>query len=205
MSGLVLLVEMLDKLQEEVCRTAGPTLAASLEPLDHQRTLASLNLFYMYYFGKCWSELTDLVPLPYSLGRSTCHSDRFHDISVTIPGFDKDIYVNNFFCCTARLWNSLPTKCFSLTYDINSFALTYDLRLKDKFYFWVHSKQCFIFTFNLFPLFLVTTCFVVALQGDSYAKRPRRFFKWIWDFLKEDIFFPSVFTQKFYIKLFFQM
>ena len=86
MSELVLLVEILDKLQEEVWRTAGPTLAAFLEPLDHQRNVARLNLLYMYYFGKCSFELTDLVPLPYSLGRSTCHSDRFHVISVTIAG-----------------------------------------------------------------------------------------------------------------------
>ena len=29
------------------------SLAASLEPLDHRRNVASLSLFYEYYFGRC--------------------------------------------------------------------------------------------------------------------------------------------------------
>ena len=68
-----------------ICRTVGPSLAASLEPLAHHRNVASLSLFYRYYFGRCSSELAQLVPLPYSRARSTCYSDRLHDFSVTIP------------------------------------------------------------------------------------------------------------------------
>ena len=64
-------LELLDKLQKRICRTVGPSLAASLEPLAHHRNVASLSLFYRYYFGKCSSELAQLVPLPYSQGRST--------------------------------------------------------------------------------------------------------------------------------------
>ena len=75
MYGLVP-VEMLDKLQR-ICRTVGPSLAASLKPLVHLRNAASLSLFYRYYFGRCSSELTQLVPLPYSRGSSTRYSDRF--------------------------------------------------------------------------------------------------------------------------------
>ena len=60
-------LELLDKLQKWICRTAGPSpLAASLEPLAHCRNVASLSLFYRYYFGRCSSELAELVPLPYS-------------------------------------------------------------------------------------------------------------------------------------------
>ena len=33
----------------------------------------------------------------------------------------KDVYVNSFFLCTARIWNSLPIECFSLTYNLSSF------------------------------------------------------------------------------------
>ena len=43
-------LEMLDKPQKRTCRTGGPSLSASLEPLAHRRKLASLNL-YKYYFG----------------------------------------------------------------------------------------------------------------------------------------------------------
>ena len=60
-------LEMLDKLQKSICRTVGPSLAASLEPLSHRRNVARLSLFYRYYFGgRFSSELAQLIPLPYS-------------------------------------------------------------------------------------------------------------------------------------------
>ena len=90
-------LELLDKLQKRICRTVGPSLAASLEPL------------------------AQLVPLPYSQGRSTRYSDRLHDFSVTIPRCYKDVYVDSFSPRTARLWNSLPIECFPLTYDLSGF------------------------------------------------------------------------------------
>ena len=84
-------LELLDKLQKWICRTVGPSLAASLEPLAHRRNVASLSLFYRYYFGRCSSELTQLVPLPFSCGRSTHYSYRLYDFSVTIPICYKDV------------------------------------------------------------------------------------------------------------------
>ena len=99
---------LLDKLQKRICKTFGPSLVASLEPLAHRRNAASLSLFYRSYFGKCSSKLAQLVPLPFSRGRSTRYSDRLHDFSVTIPRCYKDDYVNSFFTCTAKLLNYLP-------------------------------------------------------------------------------------------------
>ena len=75
-------LKLLDQLQKQIWRTVGPSLAASLEPLVHHPNVASLSLFYRY---RCSSELAQLVPLPYSRGRSTRYSDRLHDFSVTIP------------------------------------------------------------------------------------------------------------------------
>ena len=114
-------LELLDKLQKWICRTVSPSLATSLEPLAHHQNVASLSIFYRYYFGRCSSELAQLVPLPHSRGRSTRYSDRLHDFSGTIPGCYKDVYVNSFFPCTARLWNSLLIECFPLTYDLSGF------------------------------------------------------------------------------------
>ena len=114
-------LELLDKLQKRICRTAGLSLATSLEPLAYHPSMASLSLFYRYHFGRCSSELTQLVPLPFSRGVSTCYSDRLHDFSVAIPRCYKDVYVNSFFPRTARLWNSLPIKLFPLTYDLSHF------------------------------------------------------------------------------------
>ena len=78
-------LKLLDKLQKQICRTVGPSLAASLEPLAHRPNVACLSLFCRYYFGRCSSELAQLVPLPYSRGRSTRYSDRLHGFFVTIP------------------------------------------------------------------------------------------------------------------------
>ena len=58
-------LELLDKLQKRICRTVCPSLTVSLEPLAHCQNIASLSLFYRYYFGRCSSELAELVPFLY--------------------------------------------------------------------------------------------------------------------------------------------
>ena len=115
--------ELLEMLQKRIYRTVGPSLAASLEPLAHHQNVASLSLSYRYYFDRCSSKLAQVVPLPFSHGRSTRYSDRLHDFSVTIPRCYKDVYVNSFFPHTARLWNSLPIECLPLTYNLNALSL----------------------------------------------------------------------------------
>ena len=87
-------LEVLNKLQKRKCMTGGPSLAASLEPLAHCQNVACLSLFYRYYFGRCSSELAQLIPLIFSRGRSTSYSDRLHNFSVTIP---KCYYVKSSF------------------------------------------------------------------------------------------------------------
>ena len=114
-------LELLDKLQKQICRTVGSSLAASLEPLAHCQNVASSSLFYRYYFGRCSLELAQLVPLPFSRGRPTRYSDRLQDFSVTFPRCYKNVYANSFFPCTTRLWNFLPIECFSLTCDLSGF------------------------------------------------------------------------------------
>ena len=115
-----------------------------LKPLAHHRNIASLSLFYNYYFGRCSSELPELVSLSRSCGSFTSYSNRLHDFSVTFPPrFCKDFYVNSFFRPTARLWNSLPAECFPLTYDINAFKS----RVNRHFLPWVLSIQFSSMTF----------------------------------------------------------
>ena len=107
----------------KVPKTTSPCniFAASVELLAHCRNLASLSLFYGYYFGRCSSELAQLVPLSFCQGRSTRYSDKLHDFSVTIARCYKDVNVNSFFPRTVRLWNSLPIECFPLTYYFSGF------------------------------------------------------------------------------------
>ena len=110
-------LELLDKLRKRICRTVAP----SLEPVANRGIIASLSVFYRYYFGRCSSELARLVPLPFSRGMSTRYSDRLHDFSITIPRCYKNVYVNSFFPRTARRWNSLPVECFPLINNLNGF------------------------------------------------------------------------------------
>ena len=114
-------LELLGKLQKWICRTVVPSLAASFEPLAHYWNVASLTLFYRYYFGRCSSEQAQLVPRHYSWGRSTWFYGRLHDFSVTFPRCYKVVFFNSFFPRIARPWNSLLIECFPFTYDLNGF------------------------------------------------------------------------------------
>ena len=149
-------LELLDKLQKRICWTVGPSLDASLENCQN---VTSLSFFYRYYSDRCSLELAQLIPPEFSRGRSTGYSDRLRDFSVTILRCYKHVYVNSFFCHTARLWNSLPIECFCLTYNLNGFKSI------------INRHQLTLGSFqrdvccNLFLLlFLVTLCLVVALQ-----------------------------------------
>ena len=91
---------------------------------------------------------------------------RLHDFSVTIPICYKNFYVNSFFPCTIRHWNSLPIECFLLSYDLSGFKSVQPctLELTDQFicrFFLNRFPVCF----NHYVLgFLVTICLAVAVQ-----------------------------------------
>ena len=123
--------------------------------------MTSLSLFYRYSCGRCSSELAELVPLTFSRGRCTCYSDRLRDVSVTIPRCYNDVYVNSFFPRTARPWNSLSLECFPLTYDLSGFKSRISRHLLTVGSF----ETDFLYDVIFFVLlFLVTPCFVVAVQ-----------------------------------------
>ena len=89
----------------------------------------------MYYFGRCYSELAQLVALLFSQGRSTRYSDRLHDFSVIIPRCYMDVYVSSLFPRISRLWNSLPIECFPLTCNLNDFKSRINRQLLTVGYF----------------------------------------------------------------------
>ena len=153
--------ELLDKLQKRICKTVGPSLAASLEPLAYHRNVASLSLFYRYYIGRCSSKLALLVPLPFLRGKSTRCSDRLHDFCITIPRCYEDVYVNSFLPPTARLWNSLPIECFPLTYDLIGFKSRINRHLLTVGSF----KSDFLYALIFFVLlFLVILCLIAVVH-----------------------------------------
>ena len=85
----------------------------SLEPLVHRRNIASLSLFYRYYFGTSSPELAQLVLPPVSQG----YSDGLHDFSVTIPRCYNDVLIVSLF---AQLESGIIClKSFPLTCDLD--------------------------------------------------------------------------------------
>ena len=62
-------LELLDKLQKQICKTVMLVFQLlPLKPLSHCWNVASLGIFFRYYFGRCSSELAPLVPLPILVG-----------------------------------------------------------------------------------------------------------------------------------------
>ena len=56
-------LELLDKLQKRICRTVGPSLAASLEPLAHRRYVA---IVFSICIALVDVQLAQLAPIPFS-------------------------------------------------------------------------------------------------------------------------------------------
>ena len=92
----------------------------------------------------------------------TRYSVRLRNFSVNIPRCYKDVYINNSFPCTARLWNYLPMKGFPLTYDLSGIKSGINRYLFNCRFFLNRFPACV----NLFGLiFLVIPCFVVVVQS----------------------------------------
>ena len=77
----------------------GTTLAATLNLIIHQN-VPTLILFYRYYFGRCSSEMVEMVQFPCSCGRCNRYFNKLHDFSVNIPRCDEDVYVMSLFSGT---------------------------------------------------------------------------------------------------------
>ena len=90
---------ILDKLQKLVCKTVGHSIAASFEALAHCQSLASISLFYRYYFGRFLSELGELIPFSHSCARSLHYSNSLLGFSASISKCSKDVPCQEFSVC----------------------------------------------------------------------------------------------------------
>ena len=115
----------LDRVQRRMRWLIGDALFKTLQPLSHRRNVASLSLLYRYYSGKCSEELHQLVPPPKVFGKDTrlaMHTRQNHPHTLEVPdSMKKCFHANSFFPRTVKLWNSLPSDCFPLSYNIDKF------------------------------------------------------------------------------------
>ena len=144
-----------------------------IETLSHCWNVFRLSLLSRYCFGICPSKLAEVVPIPYSRGRSCRYSNRMHYFSF-IPRCYKDVCVNSIFSHTVSLWNSLLAKRFPFIYDFNGFMSTVTRHIfglfSNKF------LKIFLIFFSSFP------CNFVLRGGCSafYGLNPSQKIKKLW-------------------------
>ena len=113
---------LLDRVESKAIRLINdPSLTSSLDSLSLRRKVASLSLFYRYYFGRCSLELASCIPPPLERPRNTRQASNAHRYSVSIANSRINSFNNSFFPSTSKLWNSLPESVFPDLYNLSSF------------------------------------------------------------------------------------
>ena len=92
--------------------TRDPSLTSTLDPLSLRHMVASLTIFYRYYFGHCSDELAAYIPPPMAQPSSTQQASFAHSYCVELPNARINQFSDGFFPSTSRLWNSLPSSVF---------------------------------------------------------------------------------------------
>ena len=113
---------LLDRVESKAFRLIhSPTITSTLPSLSLRRNVASLSLFYRYYFGQCSRELAECVPPPKVWPRHSRLAAASHQYCVE-TGCSRIVRSGtSFFPFTARLWNSLPASVFPSSYNLTTF------------------------------------------------------------------------------------
>ena len=113
---------LLDKIESKAISLIGdPSLTSTLYPLSLRRKVASLSLFYRYYFGHCSDELATCIPPPMARPRSTRQATFAHNYCVELSNARINRFSDGFFPSTSHLWNSLPSSVFPASFNLPSF------------------------------------------------------------------------------------
>ena len=113
---------LLDKIESKaICLIGDPSLTSTLDPLSLRSKVASLPLFYRYYFGHCFDELAACIPPPMARPRSTRQASFAHNYCVELSNARINRFSDGFFPSTSRLWNSLPFSVFPASFNLPFF------------------------------------------------------------------------------------
>ena len=126
---------LLDRVESKVIRLIGdPSLTSTLDPLSLHRKVASLSLFYRYYFGHCFDELAACIPPPMARPRSTRQATFAHNYCVELSNARINQFSDGFFPSTypPPLWNSLPSSVFPASFNLPSFKRQAYHNLRDR-------------------------------------------------------------------------
>ena len=92
--------------------------------------MASLSLFYRYYFVHCSDELAACIPPPKARPRSTRQASFAHNYCVELSNVRINRFSDGFFPFTSCLWNSLLYFWLPLTFLPSKGRSTTTLRTK---------------------------------------------------------------------------
>ena len=119
---LILLFLIGFRIESKAIRLIGdPSLTSTLDPLSLRRKVASLFIFYRYYFGYCSDELATCIPPPMARPRSTRQATFAHNYCVELSNARINRFSDGFFPSTSHLWNSLPSSVFPASFNLPSF------------------------------------------------------------------------------------
>ena len=112
--GSVALV-LLDRMQSRACGLINsPIITSQIPALYLRRDVASLSLFYRYFFAHCSDEHRAIIP-PFLLrGRPTTSMESAHGHSLAIPSCRTTSFKKSVLPCVFKLWISMShaQRCF---------------------------------------------------------------------------------------------
>ena len=111
-----------------ICLVGDPSSTSTLDPLQ----VASVSLFYCYYFHHCSDELAACSPLPMARPHSTLQASFAHCYCVELSNARINQFSDGFFPSTSRLWNSLPFSVFPASFNLPSFKRQVYHHLRDQ-------------------------------------------------------------------------
>ena len=95
---------LLDRVESKAIRLiSDPSLTSTLDPLSLRCKVASLSLFYRYYFGHCSDELAACIPPPMARPRSTRQATFAHNYCVEFSNARINWFSDGFFPSTSHL------------------------------------------------------------------------------------------------------
>ena len=89
---------LLDRVESKAISLIGdPSLTSTLDPLSLRRKVASLSLFYSYYFDHCSDELAACIPPPMAWPRFTRQASFAHNYCVELSNARINWFSDGFF------------------------------------------------------------------------------------------------------------
>ena len=113
---------LLDRVEAKAFRLIGDArMTSSLDSLSLRRRVASLTIFYRYYFERCSLELRSIVPPPLPRPRSTRQSAASHNYCVRLSNDRISRHSESFIPTVSRVWNTLPQHVFPDSFNVSLF------------------------------------------------------------------------------------